>query len=112
MLSLYLQGATLVLLPAIYSVGASVFLWPQLTKPWYFAIACIVSLYALYLMVMYFGTPTMAGYFLERPENIPLDQQKPRPLFDFLDPYLLPMFVFSILALPVVLALLKLFRKH
>jgi hypothetical protein len=112
MLSLYLQGATLILLPLIYTIGVSIAFWSVVTKPWYFSICCIASLYALYLTALYFAMPTMGGNFLERTENVPLGQQKPRPLLDFLDPYLLPMFVFSVLAIPTVWGLLKLFRKQ
>ena len=109
MISLFLETTLLVALPAVYALGVSLACWSGVAKPWLFASSSAVSLYVLNFVVLYFGDPRGGGFFLEAPGN---DEPSHQVALVFLGPYIKPMLLFSVLAVPVLWLLVKVFRSQ
>ncbi len=112
MISLFLEAALVVGLPGIYACGVSWALWSGVAKPWLFASACVVSLYILYILVLYFGAPRSGGYFLEVPKQNLSGEPLNQFALVFLSAYIKPMLLFSVLAVPLLWLLIKVFRTQ
>jgi hypothetical protein len=118
MLSLYIQIAVLLGLPAIYAGIGAVFAWPQLDRPWLFLISSALLLYVLYAVVFYFTAPSSGGYLV-----VPVDQSAPatqghavtsqsnRVVSSFIGEYLRPILSFTVVALPILWLIAKAFRR-
>lgn len=112
MISLFLEVALLAALPGLYALGVSFACWSGTAKPWLFASSCAVSLYVLYFVVLYFGDPRGGGFFLEaRRHDVPGEPSHQLELV-FLGPYIKPMILFSVLAVPLLWLLVKAFRSQ
>ncbi|WP_298621321.1 hypothetical protein [uncultured Zoogloea sp.] len=108
MMSLFLEVILLVVLPALYASGVSWALWPGFSRPWLFAFSSVALLYFLYFIVFYFGAPSGVGFVLE----VPYHGEPSRQAFlVFLEPYVKPMLLFSMLSVPLLGLLIKVFRK-
>lgn len=112
MISLFLEVALLFALPGVYALGVSLACWSGAAKPWIFASSCAVSLYVLYFVVLYFGDPRGGGFILEaRRHEVPGEPSHQFELV-FLGPYIKPMILFSVLAVPLLWLLVKAFRSQ
>ena len=109
MISLVLEAILLVALPGLYALGVSWAFWSVVAKPWLFALSSAVSLYVLYFAVLYFGAPRGGGFFLEAPSQ---DESSHQIALVFLGPYIKPMLLFSVLAVPLLWLLVKAFRSQ
>lgn len=109
MISLVLEAILLVALPGLYALGVSWVFWSVVAKPWVFASSSAVSLYVLYFVVLYFGAPRGAGFFLEAPSQ---GESSHQIALVFLGPYIKPMLLFSVLAVPLLWLLFKAFRSQ
>lgn len=109
MISLFLEATVLVALPGLYALGVSWACWSGVAKPWLFASSSAVSLYVLYFVVLYFGAPRGGGFFLEAPRQ---DEPSHQVALVFLGPYVKPMLLFSVLAVPLLWLLVKVFRSQ
>lgn len=109
MISLFLEVALLVTLPALYALGVSLACWSGVAKPWLFASSSAVSLYVLYFVVLYFGTPRGGGFFLEALGN---EEPSHQVALVLLGLYIKPMLLFSVLAVPLLWLLIKVFRSQ
>lgn len=108
MISLFLEVAILVALPGFFALIVSWACWSEVVNPWFFASSTAVSLYVLYLVVLYFGAPR-GGFFLEAPSQ---DKPSHQVALVFLGPYIKPMLLFSVLAVPLLWLLIKAFRSQ
>lgn len=109
MISLFLEAAILVALPGFYALGVSWACWSGVAKPWLFASSSAISLYVLYFLVLYFGAPRGGGSFLEAPRQ---DEPSHQVALVFIGPYIKPMLLFSVLAVPLLWLLIKVFRSQ
>jgi hypothetical protein len=111
MFGLYLEAIALIALPAIYAGGVAAFVWSGLGKPWLFFVFSVLSLYLLYMLVLYVTEPR-GSYFLETPKQGGATEQASQMMLVFLGPYIRSMLIFSVLALPLLWLLVKLFRSQ
>lgn len=109
MISLFLEAAILVALPGFYALGVSWACWSGVAKPWLFASSSAISFYVLYFLVLYFGAPRGGGSFLEAPRQ---DEPSHQVALVFIGPYIKPMLLFSVLAVPLLWLLIKVFRSQ
>lgn len=108
MMSLFLEVILLVVLPALYVSGVSWAFWSGFSRSWLFAFSSVALLYFLYFFVLYFGAPSSGGFVLEVPHH----GEPSHPVFlVFLEPYVKPMLLFSVLSVPLLALLIKVFRK-
>ena len=108
MMSLFLEVILLVVLPALYASGVSWAFWSGFSRPWLFALSSVALLYFLYFIVLYFGAPSGGGFVLEVPYHGEASHQA---FLVFLEPYVKPMLLFSVLSVPLLGILIKVFRK-
>ena len=108
MIDLFLEAAVLAALPGLYALGVSWACWSELVKPWLFASSSAASLYVLYFIVLYFCAPRGGGFFLEAPRQ----DETSQVALVLLGPYIKPMLLFSVLAVPLLWLLVKLFRSE
>lgn len=108
MMSLFLEVILLVVLPALYASGVSWAFWSGFSRPWLFAFSSVALLYFLYFIVLYFGDPSGGGFFLEAPHH---GEPSHQVFLVFLEPYVKPMLLFSVLSVPLLGLLVKVFRK-
>lgn len=96
-------------LPFVFACGASYLTWRALSRPVVFLIVATVSLYLLYAALMWLLDSGPVGYTLSvrQPGEVPASE----PWFLLLPPYKVPLIAFAVAAVPVMAALLRLFKK-
>jgi len=109
MISLVLEAILLIALPGLYALGVSWAFWSGVAKPWLFASSSAVSLYVLYFVVLYFGSPRGGGFFIEAPRQ---NESSHQVALVFLGSYIKPMLLFSVPAVPLLWLLVKVFRNQ
>jgi hypothetical protein len=112
MVSVTLQFLFITLLPGVLAVGTTYFARARIAKPWWFFFAATVLLYVVYVTVFYaVAAPLFGGFEFSRPSagsTVQVRSMYPN-LLRF---YVTPLFVFLLVAAPLVIALLRLFRKR
>lgn len=109
MISLFLELTFLVALPGLYALGVSWACWSEVAKPWFFASSSAASLYVLYFVVFNCCAPRGGGFFLEAPRQ---EAPSHQVALVFIGPYIKPMLLFSVLAVPLLWLLIKVFRSQ
>jgi hypothetical protein len=109
----------LLLLPTIFVGISSLVVWSQLPKPWRYVFSCLLMLYVLYGLILYFTAPTVYSIDAFVPVNDiqPIVTgatekfQEKTVWFPYLAAYLRPILLFSISAVPILWFTVKLWRK-
>jgi len=104
-----LQLLFLLTFPLILATGTSLLTWNALSGPWKFLFLSIITLYVLYVLCFYFLAPASVGFAVRAVE--PGQPKADEPLFVYLEPYYKPLAAFLALAVPLVFALLRLFKR-
>ena len=103
------QAVVLFTLPALVACLSAGFSWHQLHRPWLYLGVSTLCLYVVYLTSMYFLSPKSVGYMVSgEPSREPVE---PMPALMLLDPYKVPLLVFLVASVPVVIALLRVFKQ-
>ena len=105
----FLQLIFLLSFPLVVACGSAYVSWGALSKPWVYLVLCAVVLYAFYAALFYLVGPKSVGYAVSavRPGDTPQDV----PPLMLLRPYSIPLIGFVLACVPVVLLLLKAFRR-
>ena len=104
-----LQLIFLLTFPLLVATGTSCLTWNALSGPWKFLILSTVALYLLYAVCFYLLAPASVGFAVHM--VAPGQTKADEPLFVYLEPYYKPLATFFVLAIPVVIALLKAFKR-
>ncbi len=108
MMSLFLEIIFLIVLPALLASGVSWAFWSGFSRPWLFASSSMALLYFLYFVVFYFGAPSGGGFLLEASHH---GESSQHVFLVLLEPYFKPMLLFSVLSVPLLALLIKVFRN-
>jgi hypothetical protein len=104
-----LEFLFLLSLPFVLACGASYLTWRALSRPVIFLIVATISLYLLYVALMWLLDPGPVGYTpsVRQPGEVPALE----PWFLLLPLYKIPLIAFSVAAVPVLAVLLRLFKQ-
>ncbi len=112
MAGIILQFAFIIFLPAVLAVGSMYFARARIARRWWFLLTTAVVLYLVYATLFYvIATPLFGGFEFSKPTAGSTVQV--RSLYpNLLRFYATPLLVFFLVAAPIVVALLRLFRKR
>ena len=120
MLSYPAQWFVVLALPLVYASVASLLMWKIVERPWLFTVVTVVVLYGLYIAVGFMFSEKSQGYFIGRTDSQAANAS-PATVEEIMssDPikyliiraYMTQFLVFSVLALPAIWYLKKLFRS-
>jgi len=106
------QFALILFLPAVLAAGSMYFSRERLAGRWWFLLTVTAVLYAVYVAIFYaIAAPLFGGFEFSRPagdSTVQVRSMYPNLLFF----YATPLVVFLLVAAPIVVALLRLFRKR
>jgi hypothetical protein len=106
------QFALILFLPAVLAAGSMYFSRARLARRWWFLFTASAVLYVVYVAIFYaIAAPLFGGFEFSRPGDESTVQV--RSMYpNLLVFYATPLVVFLLIAAPVVVALLRLFRKR
>lgn len=93
--------------PLLLACGATYLTWRALSRPVVFLTVATVVLYLVYAASMWLLDPGPVGYTLSTRQP----GETSEPLFQLLPPYKRPLIAFAAAAIPVLVVLLRAFKK-
>jgi hypothetical protein len=112
MAGVILQFAVITLLPAVLAGGLMYFTRARLSRRWWFLLAATAVLYVVYVAIFYVVAPPLFGGF-EFSRRGGESTVQVRSLYpNLLRFYATPLVLFLLVAAPIGVALLRLFRKR
>ena len=106
------QFALIVFLPAVLAGGSMYFSRARLARRWWFLLTATAALYVVYVAIFYaIAAPLFGGFEFSRPSGESTVQV--RSMYpNLLIFYATPLVAFLLIAAPIVVVLLRLFRKR
>lgn len=96
-------------LPLLFSSVTTYLTWNALSRPFVFLVVATVVLYLVYAASMWLLAAGPVGYTLSI--RSPGESPASEPLFLLLPPYKIPLIAFTLAAVPVLVFLLRAFRR-